>query len=326
MEISSLDQAIDKINMLKQLRYLLEFFLAKLLLGLTAVLPESWVYHSVDFIAMLFHRWAHSRNRIIDANLCLAFPELDRSQRVQLRQNIWKHFSEIFWETLLLFSQRLGTTRIRQMIDVDPDLYRQLIDLRRDRSRGAVLVTAHFGHWELLANYFAIEGMTMSVIGRAGDNPWIERYITAPLREQFGNKLIHKDNAMMEVPVLLQHGEWLGILADQKVRRREGVEVQFFGHPVTATLSPALFAARYRAKVLFLYLARSGRQRYRLLSHAPPELNTYPGRLHERLTALTQDYFDHLEQLIRLYPEQWFWMHNRWKLVSKKIPPRNGPA
>lgn len=179
-----------------------------------------------------------------------------------------------------------------------------------DRNRGALFVSAHFGNWEWLGPAGAAVGLKVALVVRPFDDPRLDRLIDG-VRRSGGVETFSKDNAMGPLLNWLRDRGAAGILADQSPREN-GVPVTFFGQPCWATAGPALIARRARVPVHPVFMARQPDGRY-LLAFEPPIEPAKTGDPLEDFRLTTQRIQDALENTIRTCPEQWLWMHRRWR-------------
>lgn len=179
------------------------------------------------------------------------------------------------------------------------------------RGKGALLLTAHFGNWELLAAAHVLTGFRLSVVARPPDQPALER-IAARLRARSGVQLINKRRALPEVLSALRSQRMVGILLDQNASRREGVFVSFFGVPASTSKGLALLALKTGAPVVPVFIHREADGRHRVIVDPPVRLRLTGDRERDVLEA-TAAFTRIIEDKIRRWPEQWFWVHRRWK-------------
>ena len=175
------------------------------------------------------------------------------------------------------------------------------------RGKGILGLTAHYGNWELLAASHELSVFPLSVVVRPLDNPLMDRVVER-FRQRSGVELIGKRRALPEILDALRRGRIVGILLDQNASRAEGVFAPFFGIPASTSKAMALIALRTRAPVVPIFIRRVESGRHRVEAGpaiTPPADGDVAG-----YTAA----FNHaIEAAIRQAPEQWFWMHNRWK-------------
>lgn len=185
------------------------------------------------------------------------------------------------------------------------------------KGRGVLILTGHIGNWELMALAQSIRGPSLAVVARPLDNPYIERLVSR-LRTRHGNTLINKQKGMREVLGALAHGKGVGILLDQSVTKKEGVFVDFFGRPACTNKGLALMAAKTKAPVIPVFTRRIGPYRHEIVVGEELPL-TDTGDKESDIKANTQAYTKAIEDFVRKYPDQWFWMHRRWKTRPEDV-------
>jgi len=173
-------------------------------------------------------------------------------------------------------------------------------------------MTAHFGAWELSSFAHAVYGYPLKFIVRPIDNPRIEQLISN-YRTSSGNVPIQRRSAARDILKALRQNEAVGILFDQNTTRKEGVFSEFFGIPAATSPSIALFALRTNAAVVPGFLIwDKGLGKHRLRFDPPVELID-TGDLEYDVLANTNRFNKILEGYVRQYPDQWLWIHRRWK-------------
>ncbi|HEU4594970.1 MAG TPA: lysophospholipid acyltransferase family protein [Pyrinomonadaceae bacterium] len=242
-------------------------------------------------------------------NLELAFPEKSEEERKRILRGSFVSLGRQLGEVSQF--PRATPERLREVVEYDPEDVK-LLDVARERGRGVIFLTSHLGAWELLCFAHSVLYEPLSFLVRPIDNPRIEEMVER-LRTRFGNQPIDKKAAARTAMRLLKQGGTLGVLADLNTQEREGVFVPFFGHLACTTAGVATLALRTDATVIPV-CAPWDEKRRRFVFHGGPvvelvrtgdaardvELNT------ERFTAA-------IEGHVRAYPEQWLWIHKRWK-------------
>jgi len=181
----------------------------------------------------------------------------------------------------------------------------------RAEGNGVLYLTAHFGNWELSSFAHGIYGHPVSFIVRELDNPLVDRLINR-YREMGGGRAIEKRDAARAVLRTFRQGGGVGILCDQNMLPAEGVFVDFFGIPACTTTAPARFARKSGAAIILglavwdekLKKYRLRFERIRWIRREDPD---------EEILVNTQNFVRLLESYVRRYPEQWLWVHRRWK-------------
>lgn len=174
----------------------------------------------------------------------------------------------------------------------------------------ALVLTAHLGNWELLTVAHRLTGYPLATVVRPLDSPWLEA-LADRLRRKSGVELIAKRGALRPVLKALADGRMVGILLDQNASRRESVFVPFFGRPASTSKSLALLAARSGAPVVPIFIRREGRgHRVTIYPTLPaPTANDSE----QAVVELTARCTETIEVAVRAAPEQWLWIHNRWR-------------
>ena len=183
------------------------------------------------------------------------------------------------------------------------------------RGRGVLVLTAHYGNWELLAAAHGLSGLPLSIVIRSLDHPVLDE-LAARFRRRSGAELIVKRQAVREVLQALRRGRMVGILLDQNATRAEGVFVPFFGVAASTSKGLAVIALRTDAPVVPVFLRRTADGRH-CMDVSPPLMPPSDGDV----LAYTATFNRVIEGAIRRAPEQWLWMHARWRTR----PPEAGP-
>jgi KDO2-lipid IV(A) lauroyltransferase len=192
-----------------------------------------------------------------------------------------------------------------------------------DRHGRALVLTAHVGNWELLALAHRLTGYPLTVVVRPLDSPAVEA-LADRLRRRAGVELIAKRGALRPVLDALGRGRLVAILLDQNATRREGVFVPFFGRPANTSKSLALLAVRTRTPVVPVFVRRERPGRHRVVVHPalePPATKDARRGIVEFTARCTRV----IEAEVRRHPEQWLWIHDRWRTRPLGDPSRPGP-
>jgi KDO2-lipid IV(A) lauroyltransferase len=179
------------------------------------------------------------------------------------------------------------------------------------QGRGLLLLTGHLGNWELLGLVASVRGRPISVVARPADNPALEAELLR-LRSRFGNRVIYKKAALKEALKELKTGGVVAALIDQNVASKEGVFVEFFGRLACTSPILALLALKTSAPVVPAFALRMPEGKYRVVVEPPVEIER-TGNLDRDVVEATQKFTTIIEQYVRRYPDQWLWMHRRWK-------------
>ena len=177
--------------------------------------------------------------------------------------------------------------------------------------KGVMALTGHIGNFELLAAYFSLKGYKVSVIGRELYDPRLDDLLVES-RESTGLENIPSSASVKQVIRALRSGRALGVLADQDSSRVRGVFVSFFERPARTPVGPTLLAYKTQSPIVPMAIVRKKDNKYKIIVREPIKLTSSQDKERD-IIETTQEYTKVLESIIREYPSQWLWMHDRWK-------------
>jgi Kdo2-lipid IVA lauroyltransferase/acyltransferase len=263
------------------------------------------------FVAAVTCRFDRKHRVIARDNLRAAFPERwTETELTQLVQATYRHFFTMVVDTAFMPRKLHARNLDRYRAYVDPERRAQFYALMRS-PRPVILVSAHWGNWEMGSYLLGLMGITYHAVARPLDNCFVDRFLRS-LREKTGQKVLAKHGSLEQIAELLQRGENLALLADQDAGPR-GLFVDFFGRPASTFKSIALLSLEYQAPILVFAAARVGQpMQYKIYFEdliLPEDYSNHP----DAPRAITERYTRALERLVRRHPEQYFWLHRRWK-------------
>lgn len=283
-----------------------EYWLARAVLGLFRVLPLGCGIALARVIAR-FGLWFGKLRRTGERNLQLAFPDLSESERRALLLGAFENLGRL----LAIFSRfnKANGARLKTLIECEG---LERLDAATQHGRGVILFTGHIGAWELSSFGLSLFDHPLSFLVRPIDNPKIEAMVDRA-RCSLGNRTIDKTSAAREMLQILRSGGTLGILVDLNTLDREAIFVDFFGRPASTTFIVAKLALRTGAEVLPVFAPwDEQRKRFVLIVDEPLKIER-TGDEDEDVRRLTQQYTRVVEDYVRRYPDQWLWIHRRWK-------------
>jgi len=293
--------------MLGGIKEVAEYAMALLLIRSFGAMPRNAARVAAQMLAWLGFHLARRQRIAGMRNLQIAFPERSDADREQILRGTFKNIGRLLVE--FTHFPELNRSNISAFV-VHDGLENYLEGVRR--GRGVIFMTAHFGSWELSSYAQAIYGYPLKFIVRPIDNKRVEKLIS-DYRTSSGNVPIQRRSAARDILKALRENEAVGILFDQNTTRSEGVFAEFFGVPAATTPSIALFALRTGAAVVpgFLIWDQAlGKHRLRL---DPPVELINTDNLENDILENTKRFNKILESYVRQYPDQWLWIHRRWK-------------
>ena len=273
-----------------------------------------------DFLAWLAHERLRLRHQVIDENIAHAFPQLSPKQRHRLGRAMWRHIFLLACE-LVHAPRKIHRTNWRDFVRTRniEDEIRLLWD-----ERPVIVVSGHFGNFEVGGQISALLGYPTYTVARTLDNPWLDRFMNR-FREATGQYILPKKGSSFQVDQVLRSGGTLVLLGDQSAGPK-GCWINFFGRPASCHKSVALFSLTQNAPMVFAYAKRLGRpMRFELgvLGVYDPEVDGV-----KDVETLSQWYSGLLEDVVRTAPDQYWWLHRRWKEPPARIKRRleGGPT
>ncbi len=295
-----------------------EYSVASLLLGFLGVLPR-WAALFISIgVARLGYRLLGGLRRAGMRSLEIAYPDMTADERRQLLRGTFESLGRVLGDVSQF--PKYSKEKMASMVDFTFDEYTQrLYDQIKHEKRGVLITTGHLGNWELLVQTFAVWHEPMSYLARPIDNPLIED-LTVAMRTRFGNTPLNKTNSARTAIRLLREGAIVGVLADVNAHPKEGVFVPFFDISACTTAGPATLAIRTNSMlfpIFCVYDRKAGK--YKIVhGQAVEPANT--GDREADIAATTAAYTAEIEKIIRQHPDQWLWIHKRWKTRPKGEP------
>jgi KDO2-lipid IV(A) lauroyltransferase len=285
----------------------------RLVSALTRRLPRALVLRLGRAVGRLLADLDRRHVEITRDNLRRAFPEWDETRVRRTARDVYAHFGLILLDILWL-SHRTRE-QVLSLVDVEN---RQYVDAVCEGDAGGLMVAAHLGNWELCGVVHGYVFRPVGVIARPLDNPALDRQMTA-FRESSGNTVIYKQKALSQVLRALRERREVAFLIDQNVQEKDGIFIRFFGRPAAATTVVSALAVRTGCMVVGGRAVLQPNGRYRQV-YDPPFSWTPTGDREADVAALTQKLADMIERWVRETPEQWLWMHRRWKTQPSSAP------
>jgi Kdo2-lipid IVA lauroyltransferase/acyltransferase len=287
----------------------IEYGLLRAFVGVFAALPLAAAMRLGELLASIAYLVDVPHRRIGMQNLAIAFPEKSPAERRRILFRSFLNLGRMAAE--LAHLPRLDADRLRVMVRfADEAWWEEAITW--ERSSGVLVLSGHFGNWELLVAAHGMRGHPVHMVHRAIANPWIDRWLNR-VRGLAGTHMIRKSGAAKAVLKAVHEHALLVLPIDQNSTRNLGVFVDFFGLPASTNAGMARIALRTDAPIVPVFIVRDG-WRARHTVHVLPILQAErTGDMEEDVRRNTQRFTAIFEEMVRRHPEQWLWVHKRWK-------------
>ncbi len=290
------------------LKHIGEYLLAKAGYAVAKRLSDRTADRFAVALGDLGFRWMSSRRAVATNNLRQALgQDLSDDQINSIAKSVFENVSRTLIEVARF--NRIGREGVRRIVTGDGEQY---LRQARDYGKGALLLTAHFGNWELLGAWASAVGYDIDHLVGVQHNPRMHALINH-WRKQMGAGVIEvNQSSMRRVFQSLKANRLIGYAADQHAPA-QNLALDFFGRKASVAAGPARFAVRTGCLVLPMMLRRESYDRHVLIAREP----IFPpatGNEDEDVLNITKTYLRFWEDIIRQYPDQWLWTHKRWKI------------
>ncbi|MBZ5523229.1 MAG: lysophospholipid acyltransferase family protein [Acidobacteriia bacterium] len=289
------------------MRHRLEYFPVWLLAKSIGLLPRTAARALCVSIGLLAYALYSRLRRVGMRNLEIAFPAMSRRERKKILRQVYRNIGRQMAEFCLL--PRYSKKNIAPIAVYDGF---ENFAAAEARGKGVIFLTAHFGGWEIGSFFHSLQGHPLNIVIRPLDNPYLNAMVDA-YRTRFGNKAFPKQDFARGLLSAMKRGETVGILMDTNMTPPQGAFVDFFGVPACTATGTARVAAHTGAAVVPAFtIWDKGLGKYRI--RFDPALKLVQSSDREAdVIANTAAFNKVIEGYVARYPEQWLWVHRRWK-------------
>lgn len=294
-------KALNQLKMKNLLEYIPFLIIAKIV----QLLGIKRLNFPTKMLSGFFYNLLKIRRDVVFKNLAIAFPEKSEREREKIAQNSYYHFSRLILEIMCV--PKMRKDEVVSLVKCN-----EVEELTKvyNRNNGLIILTAHFGNWEVGAMSVPAQmGTIMYPIIKPQRNPYITEWLKI-MRESHGNKVIPLGPSIRNVYEVIKKGNLLGVVGDQR-GPKEGRRVKLFGRETAIYSGTAEIVSKTLTPLYVLFAAKVSDHYQAFVERI--ELNDLPEDREMRINIINQKFADLLEKYVRLYPEQWFWMHNIWK-------------
>jgi KDO2-lipid IV(A) lauroyltransferase len=307
-------------DLLRRLRDWLVYLVVRVLVCLVQAVRMETCAVLAHVMSRLFCDVLRCRHKVVDDNLRHAFPHWSAAQRLRVTRRMWEHLFLMVCE-IAHAPRKIHETNWRGFISFTGK--REFV-IRLLDPRPKVLVTGHFGNFEAAGYVSGLLGFPTFTIARPLDNPFLHRFLT-DFRRATGQFMLPTKGSAQQVQAVLDAGGTLGLLGDQYAGPK-GCWVEFFGRPASCHKALALFSLVHGAPLIVVYAKRGTRPLRFQLGIAGVSDPADPDNPKTGVRELTQWYNTLLEDAIRTAPDQYWWLHRRWKEPADRPRKRRARA
>ena len=292
----------------KNFRYKIEYYLFVMIEKMVHLTPGFLLGPVASGLAVLVFSVIRYRREVALENLTYAFPDMSSAERKKIAFGSYRHFALLILEFMKMSSWDVDDLEKMVRIEKTP-----AIDaiVEASQGQGTILVSGHLGNWEIAIALLASKYFDgVSVIQARQRNFILDKYI-ADMRRRWGIEIIYSRGAVKHALTSISRKRLLGLLPDQDGGKR-GVFVPFLGRMASTQVGAATLHLRSRSSMIFGGCVRIGQFKYRGFL-IPVNIDSSLKLNRENVQSVTAKFTAELEQLIRQYPEQYLWMHRRWK-------------
>ena len=286
-------------NILEYILFLSFSFLCRIL-----GLPLSRKFSTL--ITFIFFYVIPIRKEVVFDNLKHAFPDLSEKEIKNIAYGSYKSFAITLVE--ILYLPRINKEQIKDVVKINN---LDLVDRKEKEKNGVILLTAHFGNWE----YFAIStglnlNKNLSVIVKSQRNPYVNDWMNKA-RTRLINEVVPLGISIRNIYQVLLDKGLIGLVADQR-GPEESIKLDFFGRKTSVYTGPAILSLKMHSPIIYAVAVRQSDYSYKV-DFTEISKEDLPDDYEGKVNVLSERLLMHLEESIRKNPDQWLWMHKRWK-------------
>jgi len=294
---------------MKRIKHIIEFILVISMVPFLIIIPYNIRIKIGEYLGLVLYFVYKRRRDIAIENISNSFREMSREWHINICKKSFIHFGIIAMEFVQLFRFNNKFIKKNIIIEGEENLKEALW-----KGRGIVGICPHLGNWEFVAACIALKGYPVSVIMKRQSNPFINKIIEE-LRSSFNMECIYKSNAGFPVIRALKKNRIVAFVADQDAGKN-GLFLKFLGRSASTAQGPARYAISNNSPALIFTGIKEGNT-FKIFISQSLNFDYNKNNLKSAVTNNTSVWTKKIEEYIKKYPEQYFWMHRRWKSKEK---------
>ncbi len=294
----------------KKFRYRLEYFLVLFIKFFLNLFPYRTDIFFGSLIGEIAYLIIPKRKKITLQNLSRCFRDKDQKNLKKIARSTYRNIGKSLTEYILF--PKLNKKKILNLVEIQGE---ELFDSALKEKKGAVLVTGHFGSWELMGAALRQKGYPIDFLVGEQHNLLVDNLMNRH-REMMGIGIIKMGVATRGVIKALRKNRFIAMLSDQDAGR-DGTIVNFFGYPASTPRGPAAFCLKTDAPMIMGFIIRLDNKKQKIIFQKI-EKEEKTGDKEKDINRLTQAYTSLLEDYVKKYPDHWYWLHRRWKSTTLK--------
>lgn len=294
----------------KKFRHRLEYFLILFIRFFLNLFPYRTSVFFGSLIGEITYLIIPKRKKVTLQNLSRCFKDKDQKNLKKIARSTYRNIGKSLTEYILF--PKLNKKKILNLIEIQGE---ELFDSALKEKKGAVLVTGHFGSWELMGAALRQKGHPIDFLVGEQHNLLVDNLMNQH-REMMGIGIIKMGAATRGVIKALRQNRFIAMLSDQDAGR-DGTIVNFFGYPASTPKGPAAFSLKTDAPMIMGFIIRLDNKKQKIILQKI-EKEEKTGDREKDINRLTQAYTKVLEDYIKKYPDHWYWLHRRWKSTVRK--------
>ncbi len=278
------------------------------------LLPQRWTVGLMHVLGHVAYYVSRKHQRIINTNLEWAFKNrFNASEKKQIGIAAFTNLIDTVFG--ILKRDAIPKEEVVKKVVFEGE---EIIQAYQDAGKQFILVTGHYGNWELLSQSIAIHfDLTLVGVGRKLDSEMMDKVLRRN-RERFNVEMVYKNGAMKGCIKAIGQKKIVGILTDQSLSVEQSVDVEFFDHKTTHTPIASILSRKFGLDLIPAFISTEDYVDYTVKIY-PPIKTLKTDDQEKDLNLLTQKQAERLEYVIKENPKQWFWMHKRWKTYNPEL-------